>query len=322
MSTPEQAQQPRTHDQFIEEHIASLPLSPRVIDAFRSVDRGLFVPEEELDNAYTDRIVNIKEGSSVSQPTLVAQMTEILDIQPSDTVLEVGTASGYQAAVLSRLASEVHTVEYDEELAESARARLSGLGYDNVHVHGGDGAAGLPERRPFDRIIVTAALRDKPTTLLDQLEIGGRLIAPIGPDPDNCTMTLFIREGEAEDEYRTIGLGPCYFVPLMSSEEGGWTEEALEELENTKRIKTREDLKLWLTAFYEHNGYKYDELFTVLSERMHKIIDNENVALSEDQVLDIVDLVAMTLPHTTAATNGTAPSETPAEIASEPTAEV
>lgn len=152
----------------------------RVLDAMRRVPRHVFVPLQHRDEAYEDRPLPIGHGQTISQPYIVAAMTELLDPKPSDRVLEVGTGSGYQAAILSRLVKEVYTVEIVPELGEQARRVLKAHGFDDVHVVIGDGYRGLPKRAPFDGIIVTAAPEKVPRPLLEQLRVGGRLIIPVG----------------------------------------------------------------------------------------------------------------------------------------------
>lgn len=153
---------------------------PRVLEAMRKVQRHLFVPEHLRNRAYDDTPLPIGYGATISQPYIVAYMTELLKPQKDDIVLEIGTGSGYQAAVLSLLVKHVYTIEIIPELARQAAERLKQLGYDNVTVKHGDGYQGWPEKAPFDRIIVTAAPRDVPKTLIEQLKPGGRLVAPVG----------------------------------------------------------------------------------------------------------------------------------------------
>ena len=155
-------------------------LDARVLAAMRVVPRHRFVPARYRDRAYEDRPLPIGSGQTISQPYMVAVMTELLDPGPQDVVLEVGTGSGYQAAVLSRLVRRVYSIEIVPKLAAGARVALSQCGYDNVEVITGDGFRGLPERAPFDGIVVTAAPERVPQPLLDQLAPGGRLVIPVG----------------------------------------------------------------------------------------------------------------------------------------------
>jgi protein-L-isoaspartate(D-aspartate) O-methyltransferase len=153
---------------------------PRVLDAMRRVERHRFVPESLLGQAYADWPLVIGHGQTISQPYIVAVMAEAARLGPGARVLEIGTGSGYQAAVLSLLADEVDTIELVEPLARQAADRLEALGYGNVHVRAADGYRGWPERAPFDAILLAAAPPEIPPPLLDQLKEGGRLVAPVG----------------------------------------------------------------------------------------------------------------------------------------------
>lgn len=159
-------------------------LQPDLLRALGDVPRHEFVPESLRDRAYADEPLPIRDSDtapeSISQPYLSARMIELLDVQPSDRVLEIGTGSGYDAALLSRLAKEVFTVEIDQRLAERARERLAKLRYDNVTVRVGDGYRGLPEEAPFDAILLTTAPLEIPEHLVEQLEIGGKMVVPVG----------------------------------------------------------------------------------------------------------------------------------------------
>ncbi|MCL5966281.1 MAG: protein-L-isoaspartate(D-aspartate) O-methyltransferase [Deltaproteobacteria bacterium] len=166
----------------------------RVLDAMREVPRHLFVPAPYRDLAYIPRPLPIGEGQTISQPYIVAFMTEILRLKPTDRVLEVGTGSGYQAAVAAKLAAEVYTVEIFESLATSAARRLSELGCRNVFVRQGDGYYGWEEKAPFDAIIVTCAGGHIPPPLLRQLKTGGRMIMPVG-GPFMVQSLVFIEKG-------------------------------------------------------------------------------------------------------------------------------
>jgi protein-L-isoaspartate(D-aspartate) O-methyltransferase len=152
----------------------------RVLAAMREVPRHLFVRPPEAPYAYDDNPLPIGESQTISQPYVVAYMSELLDVKPEHKVLEIGTGSGYQAAILSRLAGSVYTIEIIPLLGERATATLQELGFDNVHVRVGDGYAGWPEEAPFDRVMLTAAPDKIPQPLIDQLAIGGRLVAPVG----------------------------------------------------------------------------------------------------------------------------------------------
>jgi protein-L-isoaspartate(D-aspartate) O-methyltransferase len=183
--------------------------SPRVLDAMRSVERHRFVPEEALAHAYDDAPLRIGHGQTISQPYIVALMTELLELRADDRVLEIGTGSGYQAAVLSLLVAEVYSIEIVEPLGEIARARLDELGYDNVRVRIGDGYQGWPEAAPFDAIIVTAAAPRIPEPLKEQLRDGGRLILPVGDAWQE--LVVVTRRGDRYEEDRVL---PVRFVPM------------------------------------------------------------------------------------------------------------
>ena len=154
----------------------------RVLEAMRKVPRHAFVPDDLVDQAYADRPLPIGEGQTISQPFIVGYMTEALGPKPDERVLEIGTGSGYQAAVLAELVGEVYTIEIIEPLAERAAAVLDRLGYRNIHVKVGDGYQGWPEHAPFDAIIVTCAPDHIPEPLAHQLKIGGRIVIPVGAD--------------------------------------------------------------------------------------------------------------------------------------------
>ena len=181
----------------------------RVLEAMRKVPRHLFIPEANRNMAYEDTPVPIGEGQTISQPYIVAYMTDALKIKPTDRVLEVGTGSGYQAAILGELAAEVYTIEVLPDLAERAAALLAELGYRNVHVRVGDGYLGWPEEAPFDAIILTAAPPEIPEPLLQQLAEGGRLIAPVGVD---FQQLVLIRKKEGR--FTRENLLPVRFVPM------------------------------------------------------------------------------------------------------------
>ena len=155
-------------------------INPAILTAMERVPRHAFVPEEYLDLAYEDRPLPIGKEQTISQPYIVAYMTDALELKPADRVLEIGLGSGYQAAVLSQLASQVYSMEILPELARRTARVLGELGYPNIHVRVGDGRAGWPEEAPFDAIIATAAPAEVPQALLDQLAPGGRMVIPLG----------------------------------------------------------------------------------------------------------------------------------------------
>jgi protein-L-isoaspartate(D-aspartate) O-methyltransferase len=183
----------------------------RVIAAMLKVERHLFVPEELNDMAYEDTPLPIRFDQTISQPYIVAFMTEALKLGPNDKVLEIGTGSGYQAAILGELAGEVYTIEIVKELGEQAEARLKELGYKNVHVRIGDGNKGWPEEAPFDAIMATAAPRDIPETLVGQLKVGGRMVVPVG----SLIQELYLVT-KTEKGYEKKPLLPVRFVPMVT----------------------------------------------------------------------------------------------------------
>jgi protein-L-isoaspartate(D-aspartate) O-methyltransferase len=185
--------------------------SPAVLAAMERVPRHLFVPEEYLDLAYEDRPLPIGKEQTISQPYIVGYMTEALELAPSDRVLEIGLGSGYQAAVVAELAAEVHSVEIVPELARRSARNLAELGYANIHVHIGDGRAGLPEAAPFQAIIATAAPADVPQVLLDQLAPGGRMVIPVGISVQELKR---IRRSFEGDRFEVQSLMGVRFVPM------------------------------------------------------------------------------------------------------------
>ena len=200
-------------DSLVDQYIIGAGIQdPSVINAMRRVQRHKFVLPEYLNEAYRDTALPINEGQTISQPSLVAFMTEVLELQPGDTVLEVGTGSGYQAAVLGIIAGEVYTIEIIESLAVSAAERLNHLGYNKVTVVPGDGYYGLAEEAPFDAIIVTAAAGHVPPPLIAQLKPGGRMVIPIGPV--YSVQVLILLEKTVDGSISTRQLLPVRFVPM------------------------------------------------------------------------------------------------------------
>ncbi len=186
-------------------------LSAPVLHAMRTVPRERFVPDAVSPYAYENRPLSIGYGQTISQPYIVALMTQLLEPEPTHRVLEIGTGSGYQAAVLSGLVQDVYTIEIVPELAEAAAARLEDLGYPNVHVRAGDGWHGWPEAGPFDGIIVTAVAEQIPPKLLEQLTVGGRIVIPLGPQHGAQQLVVARRTADGVDQRDVL---PVQFVPF------------------------------------------------------------------------------------------------------------
>lgn len=184
---------------------------PAVLQAMRDVPRHRFVPSGMQDQAYADCPLPIGHGQTISQPYVVAFMTQMLEVRPDDKVLEIGTGCGYQAAVLARLAQQVYTIEIVEPLADSARTLLAELGYKNISVKAGDGFDGWPEHAPFDRIIVTCAVKEMPPALIAQLKEGGRIIAPVGPLGNAQELVLATKTNGQLTRKHVL---PVRFVPM------------------------------------------------------------------------------------------------------------
>jgi protein-L-isoaspartate(D-aspartate) O-methyltransferase len=196
---------------MVEEQLAGRGIkSHAVLEAMAAVPRHEFVPENVRKFSYADEPLEIGYGQTISQPYIVAFMSEQLDPQPADRVLEIGTGSGYQAAILSRLVSEVYTIEIVEPLAKRAASDLKRLGYENVKVLAGDGYKGWPEHAPFDGIIVTCAPDHVPKPLVDQLRDGGRMIVPVGP-PGMQALFLLRKRGTKVEQTAVL---PVRFVPM------------------------------------------------------------------------------------------------------------
>ncbi len=191
-----------------------------VIRVMDKVPRHRFVPEDYLDQAYANHPLPIGYGQTISQPYIVALMTQELDLEPGERVLEIGTGSGYQAAVLAELGVEVYTIEIIEPLADQAAERLAALGYTSVQTRHGDGYFGWPEKAPFDAIIVTAAPDHVPPPLLEQLKIGGVMVIPVGPVGAYQELWRITRTGE--ETYESESLGGAAFVPLTHGEGPWW----------------------------------------------------------------------------------------------------
>jgi len=196
---------------MVQRHLAERGITnPRVLDAFRTVPRHKFLPPETRRQAYDDESIPIGEGQTITPPFDVAFMTEKLDPKPTDKVYEVGTGSGYQASILSRLVKDVYSVEIHKELGERAARVIKDVGYTNVHTRVGDGYAGWPEAAPFDAIIVTCAPQAIPPPLVEQLKEGGRMVIPIGGRFDQAVYVLEKHDGKLAGRK----LHPTLFVPM------------------------------------------------------------------------------------------------------------
>ena len=205
------AHDPR-REAMVEQQIANRGVTdPRVLDAMRKVPRERFVPPDQASRAYDDRALPIGRSQTISQPYIVAYMTEALRVSPGDRVLEIGTGSGYQAAILGELSREVYSIEIVSALAARASATLKALGYTHVQVRDGDGYAGWPEHAPFDRILITAAVQTIPQPLLDQLAPGGVLVAPVGSQGQTQWITVAEKTAQGVVQRRTIAV---QFVPF------------------------------------------------------------------------------------------------------------
>lgn len=187
-------------------------LDDRVLAAMERIDRGLFITGTFENRAYDDMPLPIACGQTISQPSVVAQMTQALEVGPRDTVLEIGTGSGYQAAILSQLARRVYTIDRHRRLTDEAQARIKTLDLSNVTVFCGDGSYGLPGQAPFDRILVTAAAEDPPGPLLAQLRVGGIMVVPVGQS-DTVQRLIKVRRSDSGLDYEE--LSQVRFVPLI-----------------------------------------------------------------------------------------------------------
>lgn len=197
---------------MVEEQISARGITAiRVLDAFRKVERHLFVPAELSQSAYADFPLPIGEGQTISQPYIAALMTESLDLKGTEKVLEIGTGSGYQAAILAQLSAEVFSIERFESLAKKAAETMSKLGYDNIKIRVGDGTLGWPQEGPFDRIIITAASPRIPLPLSEQLSEGGKIILPLGTELGQV-LTLAEKKNAKLESRQICG---CVFVPLV-----------------------------------------------------------------------------------------------------------
>lgn len=191
----------------------------RVLDAMAAVTRESFVPNVPASVAYDDRALPIESGQTISQPYMVARMTELLHVEDGDRILEIGTGSGYQAAILARLGARVTSIERHHDLSEAARERLEALGVEGIDLRVGDGSEGAPDGAPWDGIVVTAAAPAVPEALREQLAIGARLVIPVGP---RYQQELIVVERRGPNDWNEFSDGAVVFVPLVG--EGGFGE--------------------------------------------------------------------------------------------------
>lgn len=220
-AAPAQDDRAEARARMVEEQIAARGVrQPEVLEALREVPRHLFVPDRLRDQAYEDRPLPIEYDQTISQPYMVALMTELLELSGEEKVLEIGTGSGYHSAVLSRVADEVYSIEIIEHLAHRAEVRLRHLGYGNVHIKVGDGYGGWPAYAPFDAIILTAAPPRLPQPLLDQLKVGGRMVVPVG----DYFQDLSLITKNPDGTFTNRRIAPVRFVPM--------TGEVQEKTEN------------------------------------------------------------------------------------------
>jgi len=248
----------------------------RILNAVKAVPREQFVPEDLVEFAYKDSPLPIEASQTISQPYIVALMIAALEVKPEDKVLEVGTGSGYAAAVLAQIADQVYTIERHKILADTARDRLKELGYTNVHVRHGDGTLGWPEQAPFDGIVVAAGGPTVPETLKQQLAIGGRLVIPVGETQN--TQTLLRVRRTSENEFIEEDLGAVRFVPLIGAE--GWEDARATQASSTKSTSKKQPVTL-----AEHIQQAC-EPFTAINEvnldqLMDRIGDSKLVLLGE-----------------------------------------
>ncbi len=264
----------RERARMVEAHLQRRGITdPAVVAAFRRVPREEFVPRDLVEFAYEDTPLPISAGQTISQPYIVAVTVDALGLRGGERVLEVGTGSGYAAAVLGHLAKDVYTIERIENLADSARARLSRLGYANVHVIHGDGTLGWPEHAPYDAIAVAAGGPKAPPALLSQLTLGGRLVMPIGPDESSQVLVRITREGDTE--YREEPLADVQFVPLIG--EQGWKDTPGRIV-----VPSRTERRAGLGALVRETAEPIDDVETAsLDGLLDRIADSRVVLIGE-----------------------------------------
>lgn len=270
---------------FIEEIIRPTGVSEEIIAAFASVDRAEFSSVSQRGYAYTDKILTLGRESSISQPSLVARMIAIVDPKPGDNTLEIGTATGYQASVLSQIVGHVDTIEINPNLAEQAKKNIKRLGYDEkITVHEGDGIKGI-QGKNFDNIIVTAALKNMPQALLDQLAMGGIMVAPVGLNLDESILTVYKKDEKGE--VKTHELGACYFVHIKTDEASGWAEGDI----------AKADKKHYIRSVINHLrriGKLPEQEIDRLQTDMARVVGCKE-PLTEDQIIKILKLVSDTM---------------------------
>ncbi|OGD92145.1 protein-L-isoaspartate O-methyltransferase [Candidatus Curtissbacteria bacterium RIFCSPHIGHO2_02_FULL_42_15] len=259
--------------------------NPLVYRAFCNVDRALFTPADQINLAYTNEIIDIGEGSSISEPFLVAMMTDNLELTGEEKVLEVGTGSGYQAAILSHCSSEIHTIDINSRLAFEAYQRLSSLNYSNIHVHLGDGTLGIPNESPFDAIIVTAGAKKIPIALKEQLAVGGRIVVPTGNDLKQLNLIVGLKQ--TGGSIRTDVIALVRFHPLLSKHHGGWDPDVFEEARQ-KRIERRMEL---LTQLAAKLGTTLPELRSETARKFNIEPDNNWHNVDDFLVFNTINLI-------------------------------
>ncbi len=268
----------KLREEMVDHHVAGRGVrSPVVLNAMRTVPREAFLPEHLREFAYEDAPLPIAEGQTISQPYIVALMTEALALKGGEEVLEIGTGSGYAAAVLSRIARSVYTVERIGQLAEKAAATLADLGYRNVHVLHADGTRGWPDHAPYDAIVVAAGGPEVPESLKNQLKVGGRLVIPVGVDLRVQELLRVTRV--AEHEYRTEDIADVRFVPLVGEE--GWAPEEARSVSPTYRaaVRTRDAV---LAEAIAASGERFDTIASAdLEPLLRRIGDARIVLLGE-----------------------------------------
>lgn len=305
---------------FTEDIIKPTGVSPRVVAAFEAVDRAEFMLPEQRHQAYTDEIVHLTpdNSSTISQPSFVAQMLDLMQLTGDERVLEIGTATGYQAALLSKLARSVHTVEYDKAFAYIARVNMKRMGYKNVTVHEGDGAVGVEGQSPFDAIIVTAGLKDIPPALVEQLAIGGRIVVPLGPLPEDCQTVVLTKAANGDLERKNHGA--CQFVPFYSPEPGGWAETDLKAARAQRRQELRDQQDFQRAELKQHlmrdGPESYRELLKYIGDVPQAIL---GMVLSEAQILDLFGFYSSILNRRSKKAKKPVPPEEKVGLDAEPT---